>query len=652
MSVAITQATLASAARVSIGVVRDLEQGRTTRLHAESARRLAQALGLDHGQTAKLAGPAGVSSGSAAPGRQARLRISVLGSLRVWRDGADIAIGGVMPRAVLGLLVLHPETGQRRESLIDALGGTGDDPPATAVAMIQSYVSRLRRWLDPGAMGARSGGLLAAAVGGYRLRDAACELDHVTFAALADHAQTARSAGDLAAACDAYARALALWRGEPLAAALGVYEQLRRRLDDQLGVLPGPELAAAHSRVLRQHIPAGPSPVAGVALVHRPGAPSRSGRPESATPRQLPGAAAHFVGREVELQALTRLLGQGPVTTRKLVISVISGTAGVGKTALALRWAHQVADQFPDGQLNMNLRGFDPGGVPVPAQQAVQAFLVALGVPAERIPAGSDARAALYRSQLAGQRVLIVLDNCRDADQVRPLLPGAPGCLVLVTSRSQLTGLAATEDARLLALDVMSEDEASELLASRLGAERTAADPAALAGLISACARLPLALGISAARAAGRPSFPLAVLAAELRDASGRLDALEVSEPPASIRAVFSWSRRYLSRPAAQMFWLQGVHPGPEVTVSAAAALAGVTTRAARRALDELTAASLLAERVPGRYACHDLLRAYAAELADAQGRAARRAPRGQPPDAGSLPVHRACRGPAAGSGP
>ncbi|HEY5360643.1 MAG TPA: BTAD domain-containing putative transcriptional regulator [Streptosporangiaceae bacterium] len=240
---------------MSIGVVRDLEQGRTTRLHAESARRLAQALGLDHGQTAKLAGPAGVSSGSAAPGRQARLRISVLGSLRVWRDGADIAIGGVMPRAVLGLLVLHPETGQRRESLIDALGGTGDDPPATAVAMIQSYVSRLRRWLDPGAMGARSGGLLAAAVGGYRLRDAACELDHVTFAALADHAQTARSAGDLAAACDAYARALALWRGEPLAAALGVYEQLRRRLDDQLGVLPGPELAAAHSRVLHQHIP-------------------------------------------------------------------------------------------------------------------------------------------------------------------------------------------------------------------------------------------------------------------------------------------------------------------------------------------------------------------------------------------------------------
>src|SRR5450755_669519 len=153
MSVAITQATLASAARVSIGVVRDLEQGRTTRLHAESARRLAQALGLDHGQTAKLAGPAGVSSGSAAPGRQARLRISVLGSLRVWRDGADIAIGGVMPRAVLGLLVLHPETGQRRESLIDALWG--DDPPATAVAMIQSSVSRLRRWLDPGAMGAR-----------------------------------------------------------------------------------------------------------------------------------------------------------------------------------------------------------------------------------------------------------------------------------------------------------------------------------------------------------------------------------------------------------------------------------------------------------------------------------------------------------------
>src|SRR5690348_2824289 len=290
----------------------------------------------------------------------------------------------------------------------------------------------------------------------------------------------------------------------------------------------------------------------------------------------------------------------------------------VGKTALAVHFAHQVAGDFPDGQLYVNLRGFDPAGPPMTPGEAVRIFLDALGVRAGQLPASLDAQAGLYRSLLAGRRMLVLLDNARDAGQVRPLLPASPGCLVLVTSRNQLTSLAAAEGAMPLALDLLSGEEAEELLAARLGGDRLAADRAAARELTGLCARLPLALAIAAARATTQPALPLADLAAELRDAGGRLDALDAGDPAASVRAVFSWSYQQLDAAAARMFRLLGLHPGPAIGAPAAASLAGLPLRQARAVLTDLTRAHLLAEPAPGRFAFHDLLRAYAAERAQA----------------------------------
>jgi tetratricopeptide (TPR) repeat protein len=292
----------------------------------------------------------------------------------------------------------------------------------------------------------------------------------------------------------------------------------------------------------------------------------------------------------------------------------------VGKTALALHWAHQVAGRFPDGQLYVNLRGFDPSGTPVTAPEAIRGFLEALGLAPERIPASPETQAGLYRSLVAGRRLLIVLDNARDEQQVRLLLPASAGTLVLVTSRSQLTGLAAADGARLLSLDVLDSGEATELLAARIGYARAVAEPGAVSEIANLSACLPLAVAIAAARAATRPSLPLAALADELRDASGRLDALDVGDPAASVRAVFSWSVSHLSREAARMFRLLGIHPGPDISGPAAASLAGCDPAAARQHLGELARAHLITERLPGRYTLHDLLRAYAAEQAHDTG--------------------------------
>ena len=283
-----------------------------------------------------------------------------------------------------------------------------------------------------------------------------------------------------------------------------------------------------------------------------------------------------------------------------------------------MHWAHQVAGSFPDGQLYVNLRGYDPSGTPLPPAEAIRGFLDALGVPAAHIPAGPDAQARLYRSLLASQRMLIMLDNARDAAQVRPLLPGSDGCLVLVTSRSQLTGLAAADGARLLTLDELTHAEARTLLSRRLGAERVGTEPAAAAELITLCARLPLALNIAAARAAARPKHPLAAVATALRGERDRLDAFDTGEPTSSARTVFSWSYRNLSQPATRMFRLLGLHPGPDVTVAAAASLAGIPADQANRCLGELTATHLVTEQAPGRFSFHDLLRAYASEQAGA----------------------------------
>ena len=346
----------------------------------------------------------------------------------------------------------------------------------------------------------------------------------------------------------------------------------------------------------------------------------RGGAARLAVPAHLPAGVAGFAGRERELATLDALAGQAgqaPVGGT-VVISAIGGTAGVGKTALAVHWARRAAARFPGGQLYVNLRGFDPTYTPLVPAEAVSGFLAALGVPPERRPSGLDAQAGLYRSLTAGKRLLVVLDNAHDVQQVRPLLPGSPGCLVLVTSRASLAGLAVSEGAQLLTLDLLTPGEARQLLAGRLGARRVEAEPAAVTELIGLCARLPLALAIASARASARPGFPLAALAAELRDASGLLDALEAGDPASSVRAVFSWSCRGLTGPAARMFRLLGLHPGPDLSAAAAASLAGVPQADARRSLHELTHAHLLTEPAPGRFALHDLLRAYAAEQAHA----------------------------------
>ena len=333
-------------------------------------------------------------------------------------------------------------------------------------------------------------------------------------------------------------------------------------------------------------------------------------------PRQLPAATRLFAGRDGALMALAGLAAEAAGTSQATVIAVIDGPAGIGKTTLAVHFAQQAAGRFPDGQLYLNLRGFDPAAPPMTPAEAIRLFLDALDVPAAQIPASLDAQTALYRSLLAGQRALVLLDNARDADQVRPLLPASPGCLVIVTSRSQLTSLVATEGAFPLALDVLSGADAHELLTRRLGPERVAGDPGAVDELIQLCARLPLALSIAAARSASQPALPIAALTADLRDARKRLDVLDAGHPSANVRAVLSWSYEQLGPGTARLFRLLGLHPGPDISAPAAASLAGLPLDEGRRRLGELASARLLTEHAPGRFSSHDLLRAYAAELA------------------------------------
>ncbi len=411
---------------------------------------------------------------------------------------------------------------------------------------------------------------------------------------------------------------LALVGSGQQAAALALFDDLRHRLDDQLGVRPGAELADAHQRVLRQDVRPGSGRKAGGGI----------GGPGTAplVPRQLPAAVPHFAGRAAELATLTRALDGGGAGKRARIMTV-TGVAGVGKTTLAVHWAHRVARQFPDGQLYVNLRGFDPSGVPVAAAEAIRGFLTALSVPADMIPASADAQAGLYRSLLAGKRMLVVLDNARDPAQVRPLLPGSAACMAVVTSRTWLTGLVAAEGAWQLSLDVLGEAEAAELLTARLRGQRATAEPEALAELITLCAGLPVALVIVAARAIAQQHLPLRRLAAELRAARNRLDALTTGDSATDVRSVFSWSYLSLSAPAARLFRLAGLHPGPSISAEAAASLAGQPLAATGLALRELVSARLIEEHAPGRFALHDLLREYAAERAKSAGtQASRRA--------------------------
>lgn len=338
-------------------------------------------------------------------------------------------------------------------------------------------------------------------------------------------------------------------------------------------------------------------------LLSEPAGPATAPR---ARPQGLPPLTRHFVGREVELAALTAAAGS----------VVVTGPAGIGKTTLAVWWAHQAADRFPGGQLYVDLRGFDASGPVMSPIEAIRGFLEALGVPPDRVPASPVAQVSAYRSLLARQGgVLVVLDNARDAEQVRPLLPSAPGCLALVTSRSQLTGLVVSEGIQVLRLDLLSAEESEELLARRLGAQRLRAEKGAVESIVAACARLPLALSVVASRAALQPALSLGALGRELREAPDELAAFRTGDVSTDLRAVFSWSYRELSASAARTLRLLSLTAGGDIAVEAAASLAGAPIGPARHDLAELVDAGLLTEHRPGRYSMHDLLRAYACAL-------------------------------------
>ena len=601
------------------------------------------------------------------------MQFGLLGPLVVRRGETVVPVQAGKQRVVLAALLLNANRVVPVDVLAETLWGTA--APASARVTVQNNVARLRK-----ALGDEGRSLIITQPRGYVIRVADGELDMTEFEALLGAARQAAREGSWDTAGAEARAALALWRGAALvdvesellavrevprladlrlqaveirieadlnlgrhaevtgelrqltaahplrdhlygllmlalyrdgrqAEALAAYQAARRVLIEELGTEPGPGLRSLHQQIL-----AG-DPVLDLPAPRRPAA--ASGR---LVPRELPGGVRHFTGRAGELAALTGLLDEPSEGRGIVVISAIGGTAGVGKTALAVQWAHQVAGRFPDGQLYVNMRGYDQDE-PVPAADALAALLRTLGVPGTKIPDQEQDRARLYRSLLAGRRMLVVLDNARDGEQVRPLLPGDPGCAALLTSRDALAGLVAADGARRLDLDVLPLADAVALLRSLIG-PRAAADPAAVAELAGLCARLPLALRIAAELAAGRPAAPLAELAAELR--LSRLDSLDAGEDRADVRAVFSWSVRQLPDDAAQAFALLGLHPGEDLEVYAAAAVTGSSTGQARKLLDRLYRASLIHESGPGRYGMHDLLRAYAREQAAARQQGAR----------------------------
>ncbi|GAA2356660.1 SARP family transcriptional regulator [Catellatospora methionotrophica] len=594
------------------------------------------------------------------------VQFELLGPLAATRDGRPVALGSTKQQLVLAALLLRPGEAVSTDELARLLWG--ERLPPSGTSNIRTYVRGLRQ-----ALGSGTGAQIQTVPGGYLLRLPPGSRDLDRFDAATARGRAALTCGDPATARAELATAVNLWRGAPLAGlplppaltgsvadlaerrllaeedfaaagialgetaaviprlralldrhplrqrawahlmtnlyragdvagALAAFRQARQALVEQTGMDPGPDLVRLHDDILHHRLDPG-EPGA------RPAAPPAAD--PAAHPRQLPLARPGFVGRGTELAQLDAILTDPPPGPAGIAIATISGMAGVGKTTLALHWAHQAADRFPDGQLYLNLHGYDDAAALSPAD-ALVTFLEALGVPVSRIPAGVDARAGLYRSLLAARRILIVLDNARDADQVRPLLPGAGHCSVLVTSRDQLTGLAAAEGAHPLTLDVLTATESLELLRSRLGAQRVAAELPATAEMIELTGRLPLGLSIVAARVAARPSFPLEAVAAQLRPSTARLGVLAAGD----IRRVFSWSYRALTPPAAHLLRLLGLHPGPDLTGAAAAAMLGRPPAQTIPLLQELTHLHLLTEHLPDRYALHDLLRSYAAELA------------------------------------
>jgi DNA-binding SARP family transcriptional activator len=595
------------------------------------------------------------------------MELRILGPVQVWAGGRSLPVGEPRQRAVLAALLADAGRPVSVDTLVDRVWG--DAPPPRARRSLQANVAKVRRVLQRAAeLAAESGEaggdavpeLLVRGGGGYMITAGGAEVDALRFRDLVARCRPAPVDEQLRAS--RLREALGLWRGEPLAGvdgawaarvrrawsqehieatvmwaraeirlgnawavlgpladlaeehptlesavatlmwalyatgrpsdALDRYDDLRRRLRDELGADPGPEVRASYQAVLRHD----PILLGGAAA-----------EPVEPVPEQLPADVSGFTGRTAELAELDRLLAEP-------ALLCITGTAGVGKTALAVRWAHLVRDRFPGGQLYLNLRGYDPGEPADPAD-ALAALLHALAPGAPPAPPGLEERAARYRTAVAGRRMLIVLDNAAGADQVRPLLPGTAGCVVVVTSRDSLAGLVALHGARRIDLDLLPRSEAVALLRRLIGA-RIDDEPDVATALAELCARLPLALRVAAELAVCRPAATLSNLVSELRP-QGRFDLLGAGgDQRAAVRAVFSWSIRQLSDPAARTFMLLGLHPGEQFDTRAAAALVGGDHDEVCRVLDALARAHLIQQVGCHRYAMHDLLRSYAAGLA------------------------------------
>ncbi|GAB2931519.1 tetratricopeptide repeat protein [Micromonospora polyrhachis] len=618
------------------------------------------------------------------------MEFRLLGRMEALHDGRPVALGRRRERMLLALLLLETGSAVSPDRLANLLWD--DAPPATSRASLHTHVSRLRAVLTPFDVP------LSSTATGYRVEVDAEQVDAHVFRTLVDRARKLPApdrrvgplrdalalwrgplladlatdrlrerigieltelrlaatellmaseldrgrhreiVGELTALVaenplhESYTAQLmlALYRCGRRTDALDAYERIRGRIADDLGLDPGLELQELRTAMLRDDPALTPAaaPAPSAILVTPAPVPAA---PASPVPAQLPLPVAHFTGRTEALQTLDDHL-RDLTAAPTVAVAAITGTGGAGKTALAVTWAHRVAGQFPDGQLYVDLRGYDPGE-PKPAAAALDGFLRALGV--DRTPIDLDERAALYRSLLAGRRMLVVLDNARSVEQVRPLLPGSPGSLVLVTSRDDLAALVARDGARRLALDRLTDTEATDLLRRILGDARVDAEPGARVELVRLCAGLPLALRIAAERTgrvdaaepgsrvhAGRtgapsPGRPLADLVAELADRSRRLDVLSFpGDPLTALRVVFSWSYQALPPAAARLFRLLGLYPGPDWDLLAAANLAGLDLDQTGRLIDLLVGAHLVEPGCRGRFQMHDLLREYAAELA------------------------------------